>query len=119
MALALAEKHKVIYYLGWSGQTIVAGSTQYNSVVDNRLSKNLNTQIESIVRGLLTRLETLDKRLDDAACRLSASEVDGITLNADEILKLKRERRRWMRELSQHLDIPLQQTDNINVGVTN
>lgn len=117
MALSDKDKHKVIYYLGWSGQTIVSGSTQYNSVVNNRLSNNLNTYIENLVKGLLTRLESLDEKLEEALCRLSASTVDGITLNPDEILKLKRERKRYIRELSDHLDIPITKSGGVNVGV--
>ncbi len=118
MALSDKDKHKVVFYLGWSGLTIVTGSTQYNSVVNNRLA-GLNVYIENTVKGLLARLETLDTRLDEAACRLSASEVDGITLNPDEILKLKSERKRLIRELSDHLDIPIEKSGGMNVGIIN
>ena len=116
MALSDTEKANVVFYLGWSGLTIVSGSTQYNSVVNNRLT-NLNDEIERIVRGLLDRLEALDKKLDAASCRLSASEVQDIVLNPDEIRWLKAERRRLIRELSDHLDIPIEKSGGVNVGV--
>lgn len=118
MALSDKDKHRVIFYLGWSGLTIVTGSTQYNSVVNDRLT-GLNQYIENTVKGLLTRLETLDTRLDEAACRLSASEVDGIVLNEEEIYKLRSERKRLIRELSDHLDIPIEKSGGVNVGVVN
>lgn len=116
MALSDSEKHKVVFYLGWSGLTIVAGSTQYNSVVNNRLT-NLNAEIENLVRGILDRLEMFDKKLDAAACRLSASEVQDIVLNKDEIRWLRSERKRLIRELSDHLDIPIEKSGGVNVAV--
>lgn len=118
MALSDKDKHRVIFYLGWSGLTLVSGSTQYNSVVNDRLT-GLNTYIENLVKGLLERLETLDKRLDEAACRLSAKEVDGIVLNDEEICKLRSERKRLIRELSDHLDIEITKSGGVNIGVVN
>lgn len=112
------DKHKVIFYLGWSGLTIVSGSSQFNSVVNDRVSVS-NVQIEGLVKGMLARLDTLDAALEAAICRLSASEVDGIVLNEDEIRKLKSERMRYIRELSDHLDIPIEKSGGINVAVVN
>lgn len=116
MALTADQKHKVIFYLGWSGLTIVTGSTQYNSVVNNRLTE-ITAEIEAIVLGVLARLDSLDSRLDAAACRLSASEVDGIVLNPDEVRMLRSERKRLIRELSDLLDIPIEKSGGSNVGV--
>lgn len=118
MALSDKDKHRVIFYLGWSGLTLVTGSSQFNSVVSDRVSVS-NTQIENIVRGILARLEMIDSKLESAACRLSASEVDGIVINPDEIMKLKKERMRYIRELSDHLDIPMGKSGGVNVGVVN
>lgn len=116
MALTDSQKHKVIYYLGWSGLTLVVGSTQYNTIVNNRLT-DLNSHIELIVLGILERLESLDAKLAAAACRLSASEVQDIVLNPDEIRMLRSERKRLIRELSDHLDIPIEKSGGVNVGV--
>lgn len=106
MALTSKQKHKVIFYLGWSGLTLVADSTQYNKVVDDRVSV-VNTDIENIVKGLLERLDMYDTALDDAKCRLAAASVDNIEMNPKEIEMLKKERMRLIRELSDHLDIPI------------
>jgi len=116
MALTDKEKHNVIFYLGWSGLTLVSGSTQYNSVVNDRLG-NLNVQIERIVRGLLTRLEAIDAKMEAATCRLSASEVDSIVLNKDELALLKKERMRIIRELSDHLAIPIEKSGGSQMNV--
>lgn len=117
MALSDSEKHNVVFYLGWSGLTIVTGSTQYNSVVNDRLGSTLNAEIERIVRGILDRLEMIDKKLDAAACRLSASEIQDIVLNPEEIRMLRSERKRLIRQLSDHLDIPIEASGGVNVGV--
>lgn len=111
MALSLEQKHKVIFYLGWSGLTIVAASTQFNSVVNDRLNAAaVDAEISRITTGLLFRLDACDVQLEEAKCRLSASKIDSITLNKDEIFRLNNERRRLIRELSDHLDIPMQKS---------
>lgn len=120
MALTDKQKHRVIYYLGWSGLTLVEDSTQFNSVVRDRLgtiAKPLNDYIESIVKEILDCLEAVDEKLKEAQCRLSASQVDNITMNKDEILMLKKERRRYIKELSDHLDIPVVKSGSGSVGV--
>lgn len=116
MALTDAQKHKVVFVLGWSGLTIVVNSTQYNSVVVNRLT-NLNAEIERIVLGLLDRIDSIDVKLDAAACRLSASEIQDIVLNPEEIRMLRSERKRLIRQLSDHLDIPIESSNGQNIGV--
>ena len=108
MALSAQEKAKVVFYLGWSGLTIVTGSTQFNSVVNDRLNDSSDDgPIESRTRELLERLEGYDECLDEAKCRLSASKVQDITMNKDEIAQILKERKRVIRELSDHLDIPI------------
>lgn len=117
MALTSKQKHKVVFYLGWSGLTLVANSTQYNSVVNDRLGTALNADIENLVKGLLERLEMLDKALEEAVCRLAASSVDNIEMNPKEIEMLKKERMRLIRELSDHLDIPITKSSAQNMTV--
>jgi hypothetical protein len=117
VALTSKQKHKVVFYLGWSGLTLVANSTQYNSVVNDRLGSTLNADIENLVKGLLERLEMLDKALEEAICRLSASSVDNIEMNPKEIEMLKKERMRLIRELSDHLDIPIMKSSAQNMSV--
>ena len=120
MALSDKDKQKIVYYLGWSGLTLVEDSTQFNSVVNDRLgtiAKPLNSIIEKQARDLLDCLEKVDSQLKEALCRLSASKVDNITLNQDEIRLLKGERRRYVRELSDHLDIPITKSSSGMVSV--
>jgi len=117
VALTSKQKHKVVFYLGWSGLTLVSGSSQYNSIVNNRLGSTLNIDIENIAKGLLERLEMYDKCLDEAKCRLAASSVDNIDMNPREVEMLKKERMRLIRELSDHLDIPITKSSGNMVSV--
>lgn len=117
MALTAKQKHKIVFYLGWSGLTLVSGSTQYNSVVNDRLGPTLNSEIESLVKVILEKLENVDEKLEEALCRLAASSVDNLEMNPHEIEMLKKERMRYIRELSDHLDIPITKSGGVNVTV--
>jgi hypothetical protein len=116
MALSDKDKHKVVYYLGWTGTTLIAGNVHYNSVVNDRLI-DLNTYIESLTKGLLERLDMIEESLTQARCRLAAASVDNITMNEREIEHLKKEKRRLIRELSDHLDIPIMKSGGGNTTV--
>ena len=116
MALSASQKAEVAKYLGWSGKSIVVGSTNYNSQIDDRL-KNLTPEIEGQVASFLDRLSAMDVKLDSASCRLAAKRVDEIELNPDEIRMLRSERRRLARLLGQLLDIPLMNDSGMNVSI--
>lgn len=117
MAFTEGEKATVIFYLGWPAKVLVATSQVFNSVVNDRLL-GVPVDSEGRVRKILKALKALDERLECAADRLSASQVDDITLNKDEIGALKGERLRYIRELSDLLDITIMRSGaGINVGV--
>jgi len=116
MSLSQREKSKVIFYLGWSGLTIVEGSTHFNSVVNDRISVD-NDEICRIAKIMIGKLEKCDEQLDAAKCRLAASSVDGVKMNQHEISQLKKERLRCIRELSDHLDIPITKSGGMNRSV--
>ena len=120
MALTEREKHRTIFYLGWSGLTLVEDSTQFNSVVNDRLGtivKPLNDEIERIVRGLLEKLAACDEQLESAKCRLAASRVDNIEMNPRELEMIRKERLKCIRELSDHLAIPIMRQGGVNTAV--
>jgi len=118
MALTAKQKARTIYYLGWPGLTIVTDSTHFNSVVNDRLNvTDTEAEISRLVKELLTRLEGCDEKLDKAKCRLSAVKVDNLELNPDEIRMLKKERMRYVRELSDHLDIPIMKSSAQQVSI--
>lgn len=121
MALTAKEQQRILRYLGWAGLTVVPDATHFNSVVYDRLGNNsgkpLTIDIEKEVRGTLTRLLKIDECLDDAKCRLAASKVDRTEMNPDEIRELRAERKRWTRELSDILDIPVIKSGSGNISV--
>lgn len=120
MALTDREKHRTIFYLGWSGLTLVEDSTQFNTVVRDRLgtvAKPLNAEIERIVKGLLEKLEACDEQLEAAKCRLAASKVDSIEMNPREMEMIRKERLKCIRELSDHLAIPITRQGGVNTAV--
>ena len=116
MALSDKNKANALRYLGWQQNTIVSGKVHFNSVVNDRLS-DLSSEGEKQVKGILTRLENIDTCLDEAKCRLAASSVDNVKMNKDEIYYLRKERTRWIRELSDSLDIPVMRSGGVNVGL--
>jgi hypothetical protein len=116
MALSAATQQTIVMYLGWSGKSIIEGSTNYNSQVADRL-KNLTPELEANVIGLTEKITAIDQKLEGAACRLAAKRVDEIELNPDEIYWLRKERSRLIRLLSQLLDIPMMNGNGVNVSV--
>ncbi len=116
MALSAAQQQDIVFYLGWSGKSIIVGSTNYNSQVADRL-KNLTPELEVNVISLVDQLKAIDEKLGKASCRLAAKRVDEIELNPDEIYWLRKERMRLAKLLGQLLDIPLVSTGGVNVSV--
>ena len=117
MALTDREKARTVFYLGWSGLTLEVGSTQFNSVVNDRLGVT-NVEICRIVRALLEKLAACDEQLEEAKCRLAAQSVGDITMNPQEMNMIKKERLRCIRELSDHLAIPITRSGGKNFAVS-
>ena len=117
MALTDQQKFDIVYFLGWPGKTLIIASTHYNSIVASRLI-NLNPQIEAQVKGLLARIAAIQKQLDEARCRLAASQVNDIKMNSMEMEQLRKEYLKWIRELSDLLDIKIEKKGySHNIGL--
>lgn len=110
MALSDREQRDILFYLGWPLKVLKSNSTHYQKTVVDRM-KNLDDDIEAIIRDLLRKLKGIDENLEDARCRLAASKVDDITLNKDEIAMLNKERKRCRNELHRTIDIPVLTND--------
>lgn len=106
MAFSTTEKQTIIRLLGWPAKSLDQDSTHYNSLAVSRLT-NLDEDSESQTRVLLSRVTKLDERLESALCRLQASRVDKIEMNADEVPMLRKERNRVLQEISAFLDLPM------------
>lgn len=116
MALSDQTKIEVLRFLGWPATTIDTASTNYNSGIAQKLTLS-NTTIENVVKNYVERLQALDLRLDGAAERVVALQVDDIKLNPEEIDRLKGEKARLARELSRFLEIPVKGGSGIMFGV--
>lgn len=117
MALTSTQQQKAIYYLGWTGKTLIPESTHYNSYIAARLI-NLNVDIENQVNKLLQRLDTIDDILDKSLLRMSTEKIDDITLNPHERELLRKERWARIRELSDVLDIVIVKQGGNGISVT-
>lgn len=114
MALSDKQKDCIIFYMGYSARTLDDTSTSYSRILAQRLD-NFSEESEKRIKGMLTKLESLDAKLEKAQCRVSTVSIDGIKLNAEgEIRSLKKERRRCINELSRFSDIPY--VGNANMG---
>lgn len=106
MALTQTQKQQVVFYLCWSGKSIISGSTDYNSQVSDALN-NLNSDIENQVIDLLTKLDNIDSKLANAANRSGVKSIGDIEFFDNSALdNLRSERRRLGKLLGQLLDIP-------------
>ena len=116
MALSPKQKHDVLFRLGWSGKTLDVASTNYSKIIADRL-ENLSVPMSSTIVGLLKRLEAIQTQMDEARCRMTTESVDNIKINKDEADMLKKEFRRYMKELSTETCIPIVNKSSVNIGV--
>lgn len=111
------EKTTILFYLGWPGKTLKEGSQLFNKVVNDRLN-NIPVPVLTRTRKILKGLEAMDERLDCGADRLSASKIDDITMNDDEMDQLRKERFLRIREMSDQLNINIVRSSPSNmVGI--
>jgi hypothetical protein len=117
MALTDKQRFDVVYYLGWPGKTLIPESTHYNSIVASRLV-NLNQYIEAQTVGLLVRIAKIQSQLDVARVRTSAMSVGDIKMNNMELEQLRMEYMKWIKELSDLLDIKVEKRGSSrNIGL--
>ena len=116
MALSDTQKHQVVFYLGSSGKTIIAGTTDYNKTVVDALS-GLNSYVEAQVGDLLNLIADAKEKFTASSSRMLVKRVGDIELNTDEHRSLGQEYRRLVKELSALLGIPAMGVGGINIGV--
>ena len=118
MALSDSRKMKIVTLLGWPGKTLVQSSTHYNSLVNDRL-ENLTPEIESLVKGMLTKIDDIDTKLNSSLGKAGLRRVGDIEFYGDgqSFSDLKTERKRLLKELSDITDIAYVKSGGVNVGV--
>jgi hypothetical protein len=109
MALTDTEIQKIVFYLGWPSKTVDEGSTHYSKIFKDRIN-DVSAEGEVIVRNYIRKIEEMYERLESAACRLSTSQVDNLHINPMEVEKLHKLKCRYIKELSDFLDLPIMRT---------
>lgn len=116
MAFSTTEQNKIVQLLGYGGKVLQANSVLYDGVLVNRLATP-PTDTENLIRSYLAQVAAIETQMNAAPLRLSAEKVDDLTINLRELPLLRAERRRIVREMSQHLDIPMVASGGVNVSV--
>lgn len=105
MALTDENKGKVLYHLNYPANSIVEGTMDYHSIIDDRLS-NLPAFGETNLLAVLTKMDAIETKIEEAQSCLKIKSVDGVTFNMDHIDNLRAEYRRLQKKLSSIVDIP-------------
>lgn len=116
MALTDTQKAEIIFFIGWPGKTLVENSTSFNRIVSDRLN-NLTAEIEAQITKIIGRVKKIDDKLMEAVDRFSTKKVGDIEINDKERSLLKGERKRYITQISQLVDIEMQASGGINFGV--
>lgn len=117
MALSSQEQNDIITLLGYGLKSIQAGSVIYDKVMNDRLS-SITPAGEARVRSFLTQVYALENQMLTAPSRLTAKKVDDIETNLQELEMLRRERKKFVKEIAVQLDIPyVGGAGGINVNV--
>jgi|SRR5210317_2017028 hypothetical protein len=107
MALSTEQKHDVVFYLGYAGSVLLPDSTNYNSIINDRLNET-NQIIEDQVDSLLTQISDSREKLLALQGQGKLKQVGDIVFNTDNNERtLKMDYNRLLKELSSLLDIPL------------
>ena len=118
MALTDTQKTDVIFHMGWPGKTLLEGSTDYSKIISDRLD-GLTDEMEALIGKLLGKIKKIDDKLMEALDRFSTKRVDDIELNPRERELLRAERRRYLNQLSELTDVPLQASGGVVFSVRN
>jgi hypothetical protein len=107
MGLSSQQKNKVVQLLGYGGKALQPNSVIFNKILSDRLEQ-LPQDTEDLVVAYLAQVETIETQIKQAPTRVIAKKVGDIELNTNEMQDLRSERRRIVKEMATHLDIPYQ-----------
>lgn len=114
MAFSPEEKEQIRYHLGYLNQT-AASSLAFGQpvplqtlfILDSAMDRVLLTAAEDRIRMMIGTLDKIECTMIEAIDRLSAKQLDGLTLNDKEIDKLEFEYYRWAGRIANQLGVPL------------
>ena len=103
----LSEEHiqKVLRWTGWSFRVRSPDSQFYAPRLLQRLT-NIDDSVVTEAEYIIQQIINIELQLTDSLKRVKASSVGGeVALNSQEIMQLKSEKRRLIRELTHYLDL--------------
>ena len=107
MALDQTTKSKIVFFLGYPGKVLIASSTHYNKIVNDRM-ENLDAFIEAQVATLITDIETTRAKLVTTQNKGNVKQVGDIVFDTDRSRSMvTKEYQRYLKELSCLLDLPI------------
>lgn len=105
MALSSDSKLKVLYHLCYPATSLTVGNTNYNSVINDRLSIE-DQAICDQIDNTIAELDEAEACIREAKKCLKVESVDGIKMNKDHIRNAMTEYKRIIKKLSCSIDIP-------------
>ena len=114
MAFTLDEKEQIRYHLGYLNQT-AASSLAFGQpvplqtlfILDSAMDRVLGLAAEDRIRNMIAALDKIECVMLEAIDRLPAKQIDGLTLNENELNKLEFEYYRWAGRIANQLGVPL------------
>ena len=88
----------------------------YNKILNDRL-QNLPQDEENLLRSYINQVYSIEEQMNCAPTRLTATAVGDIKLNNDELMMLRKERKKIAREIAAHVDIPYLGVNGSNISV--
>jgi hypothetical protein len=110
------EQNKIVQLLGYGSKVIQAGSVIYDKVMNDRLHQ-VPPDGETLIRSYLAQIALIENQMNVAITRLTARKVDDLEMNLDELPMLRKERKKIVREIAYHIDIPIVAMGGPNVGL--
>ena len=101
------EQSQILDYMGWPAATSLDDNVFTNSYTKQWIfGLEYNDSMLAIIRNYLTWIADIDTKLRDAESRLTANELEGISLNPNELSKLEQRRLKLIRRLRKYLNFP-------------
>lgn len=105
--LSAEQKHDIVFYLGYAGSVLIPESTNYNSIINDRLNET-NQIMEDQIDTLLSQISDGREKLLALQSQGKLKQVGDIVFNTDNNDRtLKNDHKRLLKELSSLLNIPL------------
>jgi hypothetical protein len=116
--LSTANKYRVIFALGYPGEVITPTSTEFNSIVRDRLNID-NADVETRIVALLDKIDATKTKLEASPTKANVKSIGDIEFDTTQsLLLIQKELSRLVGELSKLLNLPDRSRRGRTVGVS-